>query len=69
MDEEERFFLINKLKTKWDAVNSQYQKITHRCKFESFGDIHNKESQERALKQLEDDIMTLQKAGPVMIHD
>ena len=69
MDEEERFFLINKLKTKWDAVNAQYQKISHRVKFESKGDIHRKVSQESTLKQLEDDIMTLQRAGPVMIQD
>jgi len=69
MGEDERMFLINKLKTKWDAVNTQYQKISHRVKFESVGDIHKKESQESALKQLEDDIMTLQRAGSVMIQE
>lgn len=69
MDEDERRYLIDKLKTKWDAVNAQYQKTSHRVKFESKGDIQRKVGQEGALKQLEDDIMTLQRAGPVMIQD
>jgi hypothetical protein len=34
---QERHDLINALKTKWDAVNSKYQKITHMVKIESFG--------------------------------
>lgn len=34
---DDRQALINALKTKWDAVNSRYQKITHMVKIESFG--------------------------------
>lgn len=34
---QERRELINALKTKWDAVNAKYQKITHMVKIESFG--------------------------------
>jgi hypothetical protein len=37
MAEEDRRNLINALKTKWDAVNAQYQKITHMVKIEAFG--------------------------------
>jgi superfamily II helicase len=37
MNEQERRELINALKTKWDAVNAKYQKITHMVKIESFG--------------------------------
>ncbi len=69
MSEQERHMLINKLKTKWDAVNEKYQKICHRVKFESRGDINRKERQEAELKQLENDIMLLQRAGPVMVKD
>lgn len=69
MDEQERQDLINKLKTKWDAVNHTYQKICHRTKFESRGDINRKEGQEAELKRLENDIMLLQRSGPVCIQD
>ena len=69
MDEEDREELINKLKTKWDAVNEKYQKTCHRVSFESRGDINRKESQEAELKRLENDIMTLQRAGKVMISE
>ena len=69
MNEAERQELIDKLKTKWDAVNEKYQKICHRVKFESRGDINRKESQESELKRLENDIMMLQRAGSVMISE
>mmetsp|Transcript_11733 Transcript_11733/g.23348 ORF Transcript_11733/g.23348 Transcript_11733/m.23348 type:complete len:264 (+) Transcript_11733:34-825(+) len=69
MDEAEREELIDKLKTKWDAVNEKYQKICHRVKFESRGDINRKESQETELKRLENDIMMLQRAGSVMVSE
>ena len=69
MDEEERDRLIAKLKTKWDAVNERYQLASHRVNFTSFGDIAKKERQESDMKQLENDIMTLQRAGRVMISD
>jgi len=67
MDEYERDDLINKLKTKWDAVNARYQLTAHRVNFESRGDINRKQSQETELKRLENDIMMLQRAGKVMI--
>jgi hypothetical protein len=69
MTEYEREELITKLKTKWDAVNEKYQRAAHRVSFESRGDINRKESQEAELKTLENDIMTLQRAGKVMIAD
>eukprot|EP00520_Triparma_pacifica_P004434 CAMPEP_0118644556 /NCGR_PEP_ID=MMETSP0785-20121206/7011_1 /TAXON_ID=91992 /ORGANISM="Bolidomonas pacifica, Strain CCMP 1866" /LENGTH=261 /DNA_ID=CAMNT_0006536341 /DNA_START=62 /DNA_END=847 /DNA_ORIENTATION=- len=67
MDELEREDLVNKLKTKWDAVNARYQLTAHRVNFESRGDINRKQSQEEELKRLENDIMMLQRAGQVMI--
>jgi len=39
MTVEERLSLINALKTKWDAINAQYQKITHMVKIEAFGTL------------------------------
>ncbi|GMI42054.1 hypothetical protein TeGR_g10240 [Tetraparma gracilis] len=69
MDEAEREALVNKLKTKWDAVNQKYQLASHRVNFTSFGDIAKKEGQEAELKQLENDIMMLQRAGSVMISE
>jgi hypothetical protein len=67
MNEEERQQLINRLKTKWDAVNSKYQKICHRVQIDSLGDIRRKESQERELQQLEDDIEMLSRPGPLLV--
>ena len=67
--EQQRYELILKLKTKWDAVNAVYQKSCHRVKFESRGDINRKESQENELKRLENDIMLLQRGGPLMVSE
>jgi hypothetical protein len=67
MNEEERQDLIDRLKAKWDLVNSKYQKICHRVMIDSLGDIRRKESQERELQQLEDDIEKLSRAGPLFV--
>jgi len=69
MGEQSREQLVSQLKTKWDAVNATYQKNAHRVSFESRGDINRKQGQEAELKQLENDIMILQRAGEVMISE
>jgi len=68
MDEEERQILIDNLKSKWDQVNSKYQKLCHRVTNNSLGDIKRKEAQEAELQQLEDDIEKLSKTGPLYIN-
>lgn len=68
LDEEERHYLINSLKTKWDYVNSKYQKICHRVSIDSLGDIKRKEKHESELQRLEDDIERLSRPGPLIIR-
>lgn len=67
LDENERQELINALKTKWDQVNSKYQKVCHRVMIDSIGELRRKESQEAELQQLEDDIERLSRPGPIYI--
>lgn len=68
LDDEDRLNLIHALKTKWDYVNSKYQKICHRVSIDSLGDIKRKEAQEAELQQLEDDIERLSRPGPIYIR-
>lgn len=68
MDENDRQELIQKLRDRWDHVNSNYQKICHRVVMETPGDVRRKNSQEAELKQLEDDIALLTKPGPIIIR-
>ena len=68
MNEDERQHLIDRLKAKWALVNSKYQKICHRTMMDSLGDIRRKETQERELQQLEDDIEKLSSPGPLLIQ-
>lgn len=67
MDEEERKNLIRKLKTKWDALNTEYQKKSH-CKILEGSALKLKETQERELDQLKHDIMLLSQPGPIYIE-
>lgn len=67
MDPEVRQQLINSLKTRWDEVNSTFQKICHRVSMTSLGDIKRKEAHETELKQLEGDIEKLSRPGPLYI--
>jgi hypothetical protein len=68
LDENERQHLIDALKSKWDYVNSKYQKICHRV-FDSLGDMKRKEGHERELHQLEEDIEHLSRPGPIYIQE
>lgn len=67
--EEERLNLVNALKAKWDAVNAKYQKITHLVKLDTTGQLRRKETLEAQLTKLENDIMKLDRAGPVLIRN
>jgi len=74
MEEEEearRKFLLNDeevrmiregLKKKWDVVNKEYQKITHKGKLDTIGLRRRKEDCEKELAQLEKDMQKLNKA-------
>jgi hypothetical protein len=67
MDDSERRELINRLKQRWDEVNSVYQKYCHKVLLDTPGEIKRKASQEAELKQLEDDIDKLSRPGPLLI--
>ena len=66
MEEEERLRLLGALKGRWDKINHNYQKISHRVAIE-YGDIKRKEAQEAELGQLEKDMEQLSRV-PVMIE-
>jgi predicted GTPase len=53
---------MNGLKAKWEAVNKEYQNITHIRMIDTVGLKRKKESCEEELKQLEKDIEKLNKA-------
>lgn len=67
LDEAERDELVYALKTKWDSVNAQYQKIAHLVRLDTIGQQRRKESMELQLKQLEADIEKLTRLGPVLV--
>jgi len=68
MDEYERQSLIRLLKNKWQAVNSEYQKITHLVLLDTTGQVRRKETFENQLTQLEKDIERLEKSSSVLIR-
>lgn len=61
MDENERLELIDKLKAKWEQVNTLYQGATHLTTLDTKGKIKRKESYEAQLAQIEKDIEKLSK--------
>jgi hypothetical protein len=50
------------LRRKWEAVNKQYQQLTHVSKVDTQGLLRRKEGAEKELAQLEKDIAMLDKA-------
>jgi len=58
--DDERDELLDALKTKWDAVNSKYQKMCHMVKLDTIGKVRRKEQMEAELTQLEKDIDMLE---------
>lgn len=67
--DEERENLIDALKCKWDAVNAQYQKMTHNVNLDTVGKVKRKEAMEKELKMLEADIGKLEKPIPIYIKN
>ena len=67
VDEEERYQLIDQLKSKWDTVNAKYQKITHLVVLDTRGQVRRKESLEAELTQLGNDIEKLQRASTLLV--
>jgi len=61
MDDQERQYLIDGLKAKWEAVNTDYQGQTHLTKLDTMGKIKRKEKNEAQLAQIEKDIEKLSK--------
>jgi len=68
MTEEERVNLINGLKAKWEAVNTEYQGQTHLTLLER-GALNRKEKHEAELAQLEKDIEKLNRKNIVIAQE
>lgn len=59
LTDEEKFGLIQGLKAKWEAVNTDYQATTHLTKLDTIGKVRRKEKYEAELTQIEKDIERL----------
>jgi hypothetical protein len=57
--DDEKFSLIQGLKAKWEAVNTDYQATTHLTKLDTIGKVRRKEKYEAELTQIEKDIEKL----------
>mmetsp|Transcript_19430 Transcript_19430/g.40551 ORF Transcript_19430/g.40551 Transcript_19430/m.40551 type:complete len:261 (+) Transcript_19430:41-823(+) len=66
MPEAERLELIEKLKTKWDAVNKKYQVLCMHTMFEGHSKM-KKENFEKELNGIEADLQKLTTNGPVLV--
>jgi hypothetical protein len=66
--EEERLGLISSLKAKWEAVNTEYQAITHLTLMER-GQMNRKEKYEAELSQIEKDIEKLNRKNIMIARD
>lgn len=61
LPEQERLQLLDNLKKKWEAVNKQYQGMTHIVTLDTIGKVRRKEEYESQLQQLEKSIEKLSK--------
>jgi len=59
LTDDEKFGLIQGLKAKWEAVNTDYQATTHLTKLDTIGKVRRKEKYEAELSQIEKDIEKL----------
>ena len=64
---DERKELMTGLKSKWQQVNSEYQKITHMTVLGTIGKVNRKESLEKQLERLENDIKILERSEDIYI--
>merc|ERR1719486_1358486 len=68
LPEEERVALLNGLKAKWEAVNTEFQGAAHLTVLDSSGKIYRKEKWESQLAQIEKDIEKLNKKNIVIAN-
>jgi hypothetical protein len=68
LSDQDRNMLLAQLKAKWDAVNAEYQRMTHLINLDSCGLVRRKVGLENSLKTLEADIAKLSRAGPVVVR-
>jgi len=68
MPEEERIALLNGLKAKWEAVNTEFQGAAHLTVLDSSGKIYRKEKWESQLAQIEKDIEKMNKKNIVIAN-
>merc|ERR1719262_241806 len=59
LSDEEKHGLITGLKAKWEAINTDYQTITHLTTLDTMGKVKRKEKYEAELAQTEKDIEKL----------
>merc|ERR1719460_998374 len=68
MPEGERIAILNGLKAKWEAVNTEFQGAAHLTVLDSSGKIYRKEKWESQLAQIEKDIEKLNKKNIVIAN-
>lgn len=68
LEEAERLQLIEGLRAKWEAVNTEYQGQTHLTKLDTTGKMARKEKYEAELSQIEKDIEKLARKNIVVDH-
>jgi protein-tyrosine-phosphatase len=68
LDKNEQQMLLEGLKAKWEAVNTEYQGQTHLTKLDSTGKKARKEKYEAELSQIEKDIEKLAKKNIIVDH-
>jgi len=66
LEEDERQSLIEGLKAKWEAVNTEYQGQTHLTKLDTTGKKARKEKYEAELSQIEKDIEKLNRKNIIV---
>ena len=67
LPEAEKKALLRKLKMKWDAVNKEYQKISHQTVLDTINKLKKKEGYEAQLEQLERTIEKLEGYSKVYV--
>lgn len=69
LPEEERVALLNGLKAKWEAVNTEFQGAAHLTVLDSSGKVYRKEKWEAQLAQIEKDIEKLNRRNITVARD
>ena len=64
---DERKELTEGLQSKWERLNSEYQKMTHMTALDTIGKVHRKEHFEKELDQVERDLKLLARSEPIYV--